>query len=129
MANIALPSRLPGYRATGVPQALNWARRYPVLPLGVLLLLLVIPAIFANQVAPHDPIDGTLDNRLLPPVWAKPTVVEGLVVKPGGSWEHPLGTDKVGRDILSRIIHGARVSLVVAAVSILCAGVVGTALG
>jgi peptide/nickel transport system permease protein len=99
------------------------------LPLGVLLLLLVIPAIFANQVAPHDPIDGTLDNRLLPPVWAKPTVVEGLVVKPGGSWEHPLGTDKVGRDILSRIIHGARVSLVVAAVSILCAGVVGTALG
>ena len=47
----------------------------------------------------------------------------------GGSWNHPLGTDKLGRDILSRIMYGARISMTIAAVSIICGGIVGTALG
>ena len=104
-------------------------RRYPIVPAAILLIFLVIPAIFANYIAPHDPLDGNLSKRLLPPVWAGEQVVNGIVVEKGGSWEHILGTDKIGRDILSRIIHGARVSLVVAAISIFTAGLVGTSLG
>jgi peptide/nickel transport system permease protein len=129
MANIAIPTRLPGYRIWGIWQTLTWLRRYPLLPLAILILLLVGPAIFANQVAPHDPIDGSLSKRLLPPAWVGEEVVNGVVVKKGGSWDHPLGTDKVGRDILSRIIHGARISLMVSLIAIFCAGVVGTSLG
>jgi peptide/nickel transport system permease protein len=56
-------------------------------------------------------------------------VVEGVEVRKGGSWEYPLGTDKQGRDILSRIIHGARVSLTVSLVAVFIAGLVGTSLG
>jgi peptide/nickel transport system permease protein len=100
-----------------------------VLPLVVLLSVLVLPAIFAAQVASHDPIKGDVAKRLLPPAWVGEKVVNGVVVRPGGSWEHPLGTDKVGRDMLSRIIYGARVSLTVALIAIFCGGLVGTALG
>ncbi|MCZ6535651.1 MAG: ABC transporter permease [Chloroflexi bacterium] len=83
------------------------------------MIFLVIPAIFADWVAPYDPVDGgSLKERLLPPV--------GLE---GGSWAHPLGTDRLGRDMLSRIIHGARISLAVSLVSIMVGGLVGTTLG
>jgi peptide/nickel transport system permease protein len=99
-------------------QAMRQARRYPLVPLAMLTFLLVIPAVLAAQVAPHDPLKGSLAKRLKPPVWQQ-----------GGSIEHPLGTDKVGRDILSRIIHGARVSLVVSLVAIFIGGTLGTALG
>jgi peptide/nickel transport system permease protein len=68
-------------------------------------------------------------ERLQPPVWVGAEVVDGVVVKPGGSWSHPLGADKLGRDILSRIIHGARVSLTISLVSIFFGGLVGTTLG
>jgi peptide/nickel transport system permease protein len=98
--------------------AMRQARRYPLVPLAMLTFLLVIPAVFASQVAPHDPLSGGLSKRLKPPVWQE-----------GGSMEYPLGTDKVGRDILSRIIHGARVSLVVSMVAIFVGGTLGTALG
>ena len=93
-------------------------RRYPLLPIAVLLLFLVLPGIFANQVAPHSPTSGSASNRLVPPAWLE-----------GGTWTHPLGTDKIGRDILSRIIHGARISLVVALVSIAIGATVGVTLG
>ena len=93
-------------------------RRYPLLPITVLLVFLVLPGIFANQTAPHPPTSGSASNRLVPPVWLE-----------GGSWTHPLGTDKIGRDILSRIIHGARISLVVALVSITLGATVGVTLG
>ena len=93
-------------------------RRYPLLPITVLLVFLVLPGIFANQAAPHPPTSGSASNRLVPPAWLE-----------GGSWTHPLGTDKIGRDILSRIIHGARISLVVALVSIAIGATVGVTLG
>jgi peptide/nickel transport system permease protein len=99
-------------------EAVSHLKRYPVLPTAILLLLLVIPAIFASQVAPYNPIKGSLSKRLKPPVWV-----------PGGSMDHLLGTDKMGRDILSRIIYGARVSLAVSLVAIVVAGSIGTALG
>ena len=99
-------------------RTLSAARQYPIIPIAILFLVLVIPGIFANQVAPHDPIDGSLPDRLTPPVW-----------QDGGTWDHILGTDKVGRDMLSRIIHGARISLTIASVSIVAGAFVGVSLG
>jgi peptide/nickel transport system permease protein len=101
-----------------VAQAMRQARRYPLIPLGILIFLLVIPALFASQVAPYDPLKGSLAKRLKPPVWQE-----------GGSIDYPLGTDKLGRDILSRLIHGARVSLMVSMIAIFVGGIAGTALG
>jgi len=89
-----------------------------MVPVAILLLFLVIPAVFAPYVAPHDPLKGSLSKRLKPPAWAQ-----------GGSIEYPLGTDKMGRDILSRIIYGARISLVVSLMAIFVGGSIGTALG
>ena len=109
-------------RSKQVPGALSvvqQARQYPLLPITILLVLMVIPAIFANWVAPYDPVDGgSLKERLLAPVGFE-----------GGSWAHPLGTDRLGRDMLSRIIYGARISLTVSVVSILFGGFIGTTLG
>src|SRR5690606_27152013 len=64
------------------------------------LVLLLICAVFAPLIAPHDPAAQSLADRLTPPAWTD-----------GGSWDHPLGTDNLGRDILSRLIHGSRISL------------------
>jgi peptide/nickel transport system permease protein len=86
--------------------------------LSILMFLLVIPAVLAPYVAPHDPLKGSLSKRLTPPVW-----------QDGGSTTHLLGTDKLGRDILSRLIYGARVSLTVSAIAIFVGGIAGTALG
>ena len=129
MANVAVPSSIPGARGVSAARrALGSARRYPIFPVAILLIVLVLPAIFANWIAPHDPVVGSLSNRLLPPFWVE-AEGEGIFAKPGGNMTHLLGTDKQGRDILSRIIYGARVSLTVAAISIFLAGLVGTTLG
>ena len=109
---------LPWYAPPRMALALRELRRYPVIPVAMLTFLLVIPAVLASQVAPHDPLKGSLSNRLKAPAWQE-----------GGSLEYPLGTDKLGRDILSRMIHGARVSLMVSLVAILVGGAIGTALG
>ena len=94
------------------------ARRYPLIPIFILLVVLVIPAIFAPIIAPHDPLEGTLPDRLLPPVW-----------ETDGTWDHVLGTDKQGRDILSRILHGAKYVLLVSLTVIAVSGVIGVSLG
>jgi peptide/nickel transport system permease protein len=99
-----------------------------VIPITIMLVVLVLPAIFANWVAPHNPRIGSLSNRLVPPAWVD-AQGEGIFATPAGSWTHPLGTDKQGRDILTRIIYGARVSLMVAVISITLAGITGTILG
>ena len=133
MANIAITRRLPIPGFPRVRRSWAMARRYPIFPLAVLLLVLVIPAIFANVITPHDPLVGSLSNRLVPPFWVQANTFEivgmGVIEEPGGSWKHILGTDKQGRDVLSRIIYGARVSLTVAALSIFIAGTIGTILG
>jgi len=133
MANIAIPRRLSMPGVLGVGRAWATARRYPIFPVAILLLVLVLPAIFAELITPHDPLIGSLSNRLVPPVWVEADSFEiagmGVIETPGGSWEHILGTDKQGRDVLSRIIYGARVSLTVAGLSIFIAGSVGTTLG
>lgn len=88
-----------------------------VLALAVLALLLVA-ALCAPLIAPYDPNAQDLLIRLRPPAW-----------QDGGTGAHLLGTDQLGRDMLSRVIHGARVSLLVGAGAALLAGVIGTAVG
>ena len=78
-------------------------------------------ALFAGWVAPHNPFDLTsleLSDARLPPAWQE-----------GGQWKYPFGTDDQGRDILSALIYGARISLVVGLASVLISVVVGVALG
>lgn len=109
-------------------------RRYPVLPSFVLLFILVLPGLFADVMGEalpfvHDPVQGVLADRLLPPAWVSATRIDGIEVSAEGTWDYPLGTDKLGRDMFSRIVFGARVSLVVAALSIFFAGALGTTLG
>ena len=133
MANVSIARRLPMPAVPGARRVWSTARRYPVFPVAILLLVLVLPAIFADLISPHDPLIGSLSNRLVPPVWVEADSFEiagmGTIETPGGSWKHILGTDKQGRDVLSRIIYGARVSLTVAGLSIFIAGSVGTTLG
>src|SRR4029450_3425726 len=109
---------LPWYAPPRVAQAMGQVKRYPLVPLALLTFLLVIPALFAAQVAPYDPLQGSLSKRLKPPAWQQ-----------GGSIEYPLGTDKLGRDMLSRIIYGARVSLAVSLAAIVGGGLGGRGLG
>lgn len=83
-----------------------------------IIVALVVVAVLAPLIAPYDPTLGALGDRLKPPAWEK-----------GGSMAHLLGTDVLGRDTLSRMIHGARTSLAVAVVAILVAGTLGSTLG
>ena len=85
---------------------------------GAILVLMVLTAFLAPLLAPHDPYLQDLSNRVVPPVWREQ-----------GSWEHVLGTDQFGRDYLSRLIYGARISLLIGVTAMLIAGVIGTALG
>ena len=85
---------------------------------ATLLFIIVLAAIFAPWIAPHDPYNQDLGTRLIPPVW-----------NARGSWEHVLGTDKLGRDYLSRLLFGARVSLLIGLLTALISGVIGTTLG
>ena len=100
-----------------VPGVVDTLKSLPMIPILVLVGLLLLPALTADWLAPHDPIRGSIPDRLKPPVFF------------GGSWEFPLGTDRLGRDILSRIMHGAKVSLSISIAGILAGGVLGTALG
>jgi peptide/nickel transport system permease protein len=69
---------------------------------GTIVGLVALAALFAPWLSPHDPYAQDVTQRLIPPVWHDK-----------GSWEHVLGTDKLGRDYLSRLLHGARVSLII----------------
>jgi len=92
-------------------------RRWPVLP-ALILTTFGLAAIFAPLMAPHDPYQGTLLDERIPPVWHE-----------AGTTEFLLGTDPLGRDILSRIIYGARVSLSLAGAVIAIGTVLGTTVG
>ena len=90
---------------------------FPVIPVSILVFIAFV-AVFADVLAPHDPQIGSLARRFKPPFWLD-----------GGSLAYPLGTDHVGRDVLSRLIFGARVSMVVGITAVLVAGSIGTLLG
>ena len=207
-------------RNLSLSSGISVVRRYPLIPIVILIVVLVIPGAFANILSPYDPLKGDLKERLIPPFWIgdkletihivseidisdyraqildtdaqklvskghariigggdiKPgdelvhliKVVEGAdpsneqeqvtleraqdrlkrakmrvvaggdlsigsdlekIFERGGTLSYPLGTDKVGRDILTRIMYGSRISIVVASISILIAGTIGTSLG
>lgn len=84
----------------------------------VILVLFILTALVGPMLVQHDPMQGSLRARLLPPAWTA-----------GGDWSYPLGTDRLGRDLLSRIVEGARISLAVCAIVIAIAGVIGTLIG
>lgn len=106
-ASAPITYRLPRIRMEGWP----WV---PIVILATLALL----AIFADVIAPHNPEIGSLSQRFRPPAWIA-----------GGSAEHLLGTDHIGRDVLSRLIFGARVSMIVGFTAVIIAGVLGSTLG
>lgn len=94
-------------------------RKHPLAMLGgFIIILYLFAAIFADQITVHDPTAGNLRNRLIPPAWYSE-----------GSWEYPLGTDAQGRDILTRVIYGARVSLAVGLISVGISVIIGLVLG
>lgn len=84
----------------------------------ILLMLVVLSSLFAGFITPYDPAKQNIVEKLLPPAWCK-----------GGSPEHLLGTDSLGRDMFARCLYGARVSLLVGICSVIVAGIIGTLLG
>ena len=173
MANIAVRRQFTFPR---VGLVLGVVRRYPVFPVIVLVIVLIIPSAFSGLIAPHDPLEQNLFNRLAPPAWMdtvlitktvvqrvenredretqiplasarqltkgtavgevpnlKPDIAIGdqvqIVDRVGGTWTYPFGTDGLGRDLLSRTIHGARISLIISLIVIACSGAIGVSLG
>ena len=115
MADTGVATRLTRRRQ------LRWSwrtvRRMPLAP-GFILFLVIICALFARWLAPEAPTFGNLSDAFIPPAWVE-----------GGSTAHLLGTDSLGRDVYSRIVYGARVSLVVSIFAIFIAGTIGTVMG
>lgn len=87
---------------------------------AVVLVAIVAMALLAPWLAPHDPYDQVLDRKLIPPVWFD---------NPKATWDHPLGTDLLGRDYLSRLLYGARISLLIGVSAMLISLVIGTTIG
>ena len=98
-------------------RAFNLLVKWPVVP-GAVLSILVILAIFTPWIAPHEPLASSVRQRLAPPAWYEK-----------GTTKYLLGADTVGRDVLSRLMYGARISLLVAAVALITGTLVGTTLG
>ncbi|RCW20610.1 peptide/nickel transport system permease protein [Ciceribacter lividus] len=111
----------PGLRAASPTPSRLLARKalkHRGFMVGFLILLFVgLTALFAPLIAPYDPYKQDLLARLAPPVFL------------GGDWKHLLGTDALGRDYLSRLIYGARVSLLIGFTAALISAVIGTTLG
>jgi len=125
MAIIERPPSI-GQQRWSLWRAMVWPRRdaaprrtarVPWVPIAIISLI-VIMAVFAPLLAPYSPIDQTLRDKLIPPFWVD-----------GGSVSYILGTDAFGRDMLSRLIYGARVSLIVAALALTAGGGVGLLIG
>lgn len=85
---------------------------------GLMLVIVFIVAIFAPYIAGHDPYKQDLSVRMIPPVWAEK-----------GTWDHPLGTDNMGRDYLARLVYGSRISLLIGFSCMGIAAVIGISLG
>jgi peptide/nickel transport system permease protein len=103
---LPLPRRLPAVR--------HLATAFGTFIVGAVLLVAVI----APYIAPHDPFAQDLNLRLVPPAWME-----------GGSWVHPFGTDQLGRDYLSRLLYGARISMAIGIFTVITSGLIGTTLG
>ena len=101
------------------PSVLRRLLAHRGLVIGMTLVLVTLAlALLAPLISPRDPYAQDLNKRLIPPVWYEK-----------GTWEHILGTDPLGRDYLSRLIYGARISLLIGACVMVISGLIGTALG
>ena len=109
----AAPPAREGHGALRRLGRLRWG-----LAAGGVLLLIVASAVFAPWIAPHDPLAVNIRHRLAVPAWME-----------GGTTAHPLGTDQIGRDLLSRMIFGGRVSIVVGVAAVLLSASIGVLLG
>ena len=107
----AAPSRI------GEGWTLRRFRKVPIIPLLILILFVVV-GVGANWIAPHDPTQTNLRDRNQPPAWLE-----------GGDSRYLMGTDHLGRDVYSRVIHGARISLIVASMVILVGNTIGVVIG
>lgn len=85
---------------------------------SAILVAILLVAVLAPLIAPHDPYAQDVSRRLIPPIWQEK-----------GTWEHVLGTDKLGRDYLSRLIYGAQISLMIGVLAAAASAVIGIALG
>lgn len=107
---------------TDTQKKLNRRQSFSLSPLGILglsfILLITVLAIFAPLIVRHDPFQIDATQRLIPPFWLET-----------GSFSYPLGTDHLGRDVLSRLIYGGRVSILVGLLSVLISGFIGLFLG
>ena len=116
--NTQKPKKNPEDRHPFIDQLSQlWRNKTAMLGL-VIITVFILSAIFAPFLTPHDPIETSLYDQLKPPVWHET-----------GTWKNILGTDDLGRDILSRLIYGARVSLLVAVISVGLAFSCGIILG
>lgn len=103
---------------TDIPsQFIRFMKRWPVIPAAVMFVI-IFGAVFAPLLAPYEPQKGDLRARNIPPVWLD-----------GGDSAHWLGTDNLGRDMYSRMLYGARISLFVAAVAVTFGLIAGTTTG
>jgi peptide/nickel transport system permease protein len=122
-----MPGSIPASASSADALAPSWspawrrlrerAREVPLVPVAIIGVA-VVAALFADLLAPHDPVLGNLRHRHRPPAWL-----------PGGDASHLLGTDHLGRDVLSRLLFGTRISLLVAFTAAVVAGAIGTAVG
>ncbi len=110
----AAPVEVELFRSRG---PIRWRRWLGLSLPGSIALVFLLAGALADVLAPHDPSFLDLPARLVPPVFD------------GGTWDHPLGADDLGRDILSRLMHGARISLIVVAIVVPGAAAIGTLVG
>ena len=109
--------RLSGASDGKIVKCWKFLRRWPVLSAAIIIILTFV-AITAPWIVPHDPLDSVLLERNVPPAWYE-----------DGTMKYPLGKDPIGRDVLSRLIMGTRISLMIVAVSMIVGTVVGPGLG
>ena len=117
-AQPAIPSAGPIGRVFGM------FRRWPIVSLALIAILAFV-AIFAPWLAPQSPIKNSVRDRNAPPFW----YTEWYEENPKVTRTYVLGADPIGRDVLSRLIHGARISSIVVVVALVSGTVIGTALG
>ena len=113
----AIRATRPPPRQFSLWRTIRTINRYPVIPL-VIMILMISAAVFAPLIAPYDPESGYLGDREIPPAWMD-----------GGGFDHLLGTDQQGRDTFSRIVFGARISMIIVVTVVAIGGTVGTFLG
>ena len=111
-------AQAPLFAARARRRRISWQRAALLLPSVIILGAFLIAGAFADLISAYDPENIVLLERLTPPA-----------LQEGGSWAHPLGTDNLGRDILSRVMYGARVSLLVVAICIPASALIGTFTG